>query len=235
MIPPDLSTRRLQPELMDAPDLEEDRHVRALRALERVNVLSGTVGRIWREIRTLNKDRSAPLRVLDVACGGGDVVVSLKRRADRSGLPLEVHGSDRSTVALEHARGLARASGVDVEFFQQDALTEPLPQGYDLICSSLFLHHLTEDEAVALMRSMVAAAPAGFIQDLRRTRMGHALAFITLRTLARSDVAQVDGTRSVEGAFTVSEAAALASRAGIAQLEIRRCWPQRYTMSWRTA
>jgi SAM-dependent methyltransferase len=235
MTPTDLTRRHLQPELMDAPDLDPARHVVALRALRTVNILSGTTGRMWREATALVSAQQRPLRVLDLACGGGDVAIALQRRADRAGLPVEVHGCDRSPVALEYARGMAEAEGVSVEFFEHDALVGPLPEGYDLICCSLFLHHLSQDEAVALLRALASAARAVLIQDLRRTRVGYALALLALHTLTRSDVARVDGLRSVAGAFTMDEVAGLAGQAGVPHPQLRRCWPQRYALSWRAS
>lgn len=218
---------------MDDPGLDRERHVRALRALERVNLLSGTALRAWREILALGLAPRRPLRVLDVACGGGDVAVSLACRAWKARLPLEMHGCDLSPVALDHARAAAERRGVEVRFFLHDALADPFPPGYDLIASSLFLHHLNDAKAVALLAAKARAAPAVFAQDLRRTRVGWALAVLTLNTVARSDVARVDGVRSVEGAFTLREAAALARAAGLEGAAVRRCWPQRFALSWR--
>jgi len=234
MLPSSLAHRRLQPELMDDPDLDPVRHIVALRALQTVNLLSGTVGRIWREVLELGLAPTRPLRVLDLACGGGDVVVALQRRADRAGLPLEVHGCDLSPVALDHARGAAEEVETRVHFFEHDALSGPLPGGYDLICSSLFLHHLSEADALRLIQELAAAAEAVLIQDLRRTRLGYVLAFLALHGLSRSDVARVDGLRSVAGAFTLGEVAELTRQAGITKSRLQRCWPQRYTLSWRS-
>jgi 2-polyprenyl-3-methyl-5-hydroxy-6-metoxy-1,4-benzoquinol methylase len=232
-LPPALARRRLEPELMDDPGLEPGRHVRALEALTTVNLLSGTAGRIWRELERAGLAPGRPLRVLDVACGGGDVVVALARRAGRTGLPLAIHGCDRSPVALEHAQRLAERQGVDARFFELDVLASPLPTGYDLVCSSLFLHHLDDAQAAALLSAMARAADAVFVQDLRRTWLGWALAVVTLSTVARSDVALVDGPRSVAGAFSLEEASALAARAGLPSAVVRPCWPQRFTLSWR--
>jgi len=183
MLPPSLTSRRLRPELMDDPDLEVHRHETALRALEMVNRLSGTVGRIWRTARSLGLAEGRPLRVLDVACGGGDVVVGLRRRARRSGLPLEVDGCDRSPVAVDHALRAAAAASVEARFFRLDALTEPLPTGYDLICCSLFLHHLSRPDALRLLRGLAGTGSAVLIQDLRRTRLGYLLALLALHGL----------------------------------------------------
>lgn len=218
---------------MDDPALDPARHVRALEALARVNVLSGTAGRIWRELLRAGPAPLRPLRVLDVACGGGDVVVTLALRARRAGLQLEIHGCDRSATALEHARALACRRGVDARFLQLDVLHAPLPAGYDLICSSLFLHHLTREGAVALLSAMARASDALFVQDLLRTRAGWVLALATLHALTRSDVARSDGPRSVAAAFSLDEAVALAEEAGLTGAVVRRCWPQRFALSWR--
>lgn len=229
-----LEERRLRPELMDDPGLDEDRHVRALSALRTVNLLSGTAGRVWRQVAELARP-GRPFRVLDLACGGGDVVVALARRAAARGAAVEVHGCDRSGVAVEHARRAAAAAGVEASFFRLDVVADPLPTGYDLLCSSLFLHHLTDEEAVAFLGALAGAADAFLVQDLRRTRVGYLLAAVTLNTVARSDVARVDGLRSVAGAFTLREVARMVEEAGLGGARLRRCWPQRFTLSWRRA
>ena len=63
--------------------------------------------------------------------------------------------------------------------------------------------------------------------------LGYVLAFLALHGLSRSDVARVDGLRSVAGAFTLGEVAELTRQAGITKSRLQRCWPQRYTLSWR--
>jgi SAM-dependent methyltransferase len=253
LLPPDLSERVLQDELMDDPGLRPSEHYRALEALALVNRLSLTAGRVWREVRRQggvargNGDRGIgpgagdragprngePRRILDVACGGGDTVRALKRRADREGVPLEVHGCDVSPQAVAHARAQARREGLDVSFFELDALRAPLPTGYDIVCSSLFLHHLTEREGVRVLEGMAQAGRALVLQDLLRTRAGYWLAWWTLRLLSRSRVAHVDGPRSVQASFRIPEVAALARKAGLDGASIEPCWPQRFTLYWR--
>ncbi len=232
---------------MDEEGLEPPEHLHALKALAMVNRLSLTASRIWREIRRLagaqrqDGGREAlhnsplPLRLLDVACGGGDVARTLKRRALRECVPLEVHGCDVNPLAVAHAERRAREEGLDVTFFQLDALQAPIPGGFDLICSSLFLHHLMDDEVVSLLSRMAEAGRALLLQDLVRSRSGWWLAKITLNVLSRSRVAQVDGLRSVQASYRIPEVAALARRAGLVGAEVSSTWPQRFTLSWRRA
>ena len=223
---------------MDAEDLDPTRHVTALRALARVNRVSLVAARVWREVlhmRRISHDRGVglPLRLLDVACGGGDVMVDVASRAHRAGVPLAVHGCDSSPVALEHARREAERRGVEADFFDRDVLAEGLPGGYDLVCSSLFHHHLAREDAVGLLRAMSEAGHRVLVQDLLRGTLGYVLAWSGLRLLSRSDVARVDGPRSVRAAFTLSEVRTMAAEAGYVGAVVQRGWPERFILRWR--
>jgi SAM-dependent methyltransferase len=229
---PFLSRRRRRPEVMDQPDLSPSRHAHALAGLARINLLSGSAGILWPALAALARRRHpGPTRVLDLACGGGDVAVRLWGRARRAGLSLQLEGCDRSPVAVELARDRAARAGADVHFFPHDALTD-LPAGYQAVTCSLFLHHLDDDEACGLLRRMAAAAPLVLVNDLRRGLAGLLLAHLGSRLLTRCDVVHTDGPRSVEAAFTVPEVRALAERAGLAGAAVARRWPCRLLLTW---
>jgi 2-polyprenyl-3-methyl-5-hydroxy-6-metoxy-1,4-benzoquinol methylase len=173
--------------------------------------------------------------VLDVACGGGHVVVSLARRAAIEGIPLDVTGCDVSPVALDYARALAERTGVKgVRFVRADALCDPMPDGIDVMLCTLFLHHLTDVDAAMLLRRMRdAARQKVVISDLRRTRLGYLFTWVGCRLLSRSRVFHVDGTRSVAAALTTDEARAMAERAQLAGAQVSEIWPQRWLLVWR--
>jgi len=216
---------------MDAPGLDRARHLHALDALARVNRVSLTAARLWAEVRALARGGVRPVRVLDVACGGGDVLLDVARRARRHGVQVELCGCDLSEVALERAR--ARAEGTSTRFLARDVVREELPGPYDVVCSSLFLHHLSRAEAAAVLRAMARASQSVLlVQDLRRSRLGYALAWIGLHVLTTSDVARFDGPLSVQAAYTLEEARALVGEAGLDGAEVRACWPERFTIRW---
>ena len=114
--------RRFAPERMDDEGLDAASHGDALRGLRRINAVSGCVGALWRALRPL-ADR--PLRVLDLAAGGGDVAIGLARRA---GGRVTIEGCDRSPFAVAYAN--ERAQGA-VRFFECDVLAG-VPDGYDV-------------------------------------------------------------------------------------------------------
>ena len=236
----DLRDRHRERELMDAPDLDPTQHVQALQALARVNRVSGVAARVWKDVLHMSREhgvraKGRPLRLLDVACGGGDVMLDVARRARAADVPLEVHGCDVSPVALEHARGEGARWGLVANFIERDVLSEGLPGGYDLVCSSLFHHHLSRAEAVDLLRGMAAAGDSVLVQDLLRSIVGYVLAWSGLRLLSRSKVAHMDGPLSVRAAFTLPEIRAVAVEAGLAGAVIRRGWPERFILRWNGA
>jgi len=224
---------------MDQPGLDHGQHHTALNAIARVNWISGSGRILWPAIRTLCEEwRRAgdvrPVRLLDVATGGGDVPIALWRRAKRKGILLEVAGCDVSLTAVEHARKYAAARGAEATFFPCDVLAEPLPDGYDVITCSLFLHHLNEEQALVLLRKMrEAAGRLALVNDLARGRLGWLAAYLGSRIITRSPVVHVDAPLSVEGAFTPYESLELARRAGWEGAQVRRKFPFRYLLSWR--
>ena len=231
-----LQVRDRQPELMDQPGLAEAEHDAALAGLRRVNLLTTSVGKLWKSLRSLapTDPSQAPLRVLDLASGGGDVAIRLATRARRLNIPMTIHGCDISPTALKVARAASeRAGHPEMEFFHHDALRDPLPQGYDVIMCSLFLHHLAEDEALRVMKAMATASRrAILIDDLLRTRLGYALCWFGCRILTRSPIVHVDGPLSVQGAFTISEVQSLAEQCPLTGVKIQRHFPERFLLSW---
>jgi len=222
-----------RPELMDVPDLDASRHRSALDALHRINRLSRSASQLWAVASAVSGPANRPLRVLDLACGGGDVALAFEAEARRRGVDAEVHGCDLSRLAVERAAERAAAADSTARFFRLDVLREPLPEDFDVVYCTLFLHHLGEDDAVELLRRMASAAVRMVIvQDLERCRSGYLLAYLGVHVLTSSEVARFDGPVSVRGAFTREEAAGLARRAGL-DATIRPCWPRRYTLTWR--
>ena len=229
-----LAKRRRRPEWMDQPDLDPAAHEQALSGLARINSLSLSGAVFWPFLRDLASSLKQPVRVLDLASGGGDVVLRLASRAARSGLAVTIDACDRSATAVDHARRRAAACGADAHFFGCDVLHDPLPTGYDVVINSLFVHHLDGEEAVEFLhRAGSAARRLLLVSDLVRDRMGLLLAFAATRLLTRSPIVHVDGPISVEGAFLPGELRGLAKRAGLVTASVRRHWPCHMLLTWR--
>ena len=233
LLPP-LRDRDRRPEVMDQPGLDPGVHHRALRGLARINRWSRSVAAIWPVVEgAARRTTGRPVRVFDLACGAGDVLVGLWRAAARAGVPVALDGCDVSPVALEHAARRSADAGATVRLFQADALRDILPGGYDVVCTSLFLHHLADEEAVAVLGRMKRSSEqVVVVDDLLRSPAGYALAWAGTRLLTRSRVVHTDGPLSVRAAFTVPEVRRVADAAGLTGATIRTHWPYRFLLTW---
>lgn len=243
--------RTRQAELMDDPALPAADHMHALDALARINLVSLTSAQLVRAItriaagrdasRSTGRPQGEPLRVVDMACGGGDVTVALARRLGRR-LPrgtaerptVHVTGLDKSPRAVDRAERHSRnrTGTAHVTFGVHDILADTCPP-CDIATVSLFLHHLDDDDAVHVLASLAGAARIGIVvSDLLRTVTGLTLAVVGTAVLSRSRVARVDGPLSVRAARTPAEYRNLLDRAGLREATIHRSWPQRAILVW---
>jgi len=228
-----ISRRCRVPELMDDPGLDRPRHFHALRGLERINRYSATVQSLAGAIRkAAHQLKGRPLRVLDVATGAGDVPVRLWERSRKWEADVQIDGCDISAQGLEYAKANAARTGAEVNFFQLCALEDPLPEGYDVLTCSLFLHHLSDTDAGRVLKKMYGAAGRlVVVSDLLRSWAGLLAAYAVPRLLTFSEVVHVDAPRSVRAAFTPSEVRHLVRQAGIENFELKRRWPWRFLLT----
>jgi len=220
---------------MDDPQLDSEKHLEALRGLERINAWSGSARLIWPLISALARENlSVPLRVLDIATGGGDIPITLQHRARQSNLSNIVFaGCDLSERAMQYARERAARVKATIDFFPLDVLHQSLPPDFDVVMASLFTHHLDAEQVVELLKRMgQAARRMVIINDLRRSRGGLLLAQLATRILSRSDVVHTDGPLSVHAAYTIHEMREMAEQAGLTGAKVERCWPCRLRLVW---
>jgi 2-polyprenyl-3-methyl-5-hydroxy-6-metoxy-1,4-benzoquinol methylase len=222
---------------MDQPDLDYARHLHALHGLMRINFWSGSARTLWCALRQLAQQSSLTrLRLLDIATGAGDVPLRLWQKGQRIGLTLQIDACDVSPRAIAFARRQAEKGNARVNFFHWNALEDPLPGPYDVVCCSLFLHHLAEDQAIRLLRRMgEMAARVVLVSDLRRSIAGYLAAFFGTRFFSASHVVHHDGPVSVAAAFRPNEVLRLAHQAGLEGATVQKRWPYRLLLQWHRA
>lgn len=223
-----LKIRDHRPEIMDQSWLDRDKHCCALAGLRRLNLASGICHQIFKKVMAYcHSRRLSSLRVLDIASGGGDVPFGVWKLAKNRGLDLRILGLDVSATACEYATDQCRPAAGSIVFDQWDVLGESIPNGFDIVMCSLFLHHLAVDQASNLLRKMADAGRLMLANDLRRSATGYLLAQLACRMLTTSPVVRHDGPQSVANAFTLSEMRTLCVAAGLADATVHRAWPWR--------
>ncbi len=229
-----LFTRQHRPEKMDDPSLDASLHFQALEGLARINQWSRSANTVWAAIQTLACETNERLlRVLDIATGAGDIPVMLWKKARRAGIFLEIDGCDKSPQAIQHAQRRAQQSGAQVHFYEHNVMDGKIPLGYDILISSLFLHHLSNEEALEFLQRMAwAARKMILVNDLVRCVPGLMLAYLGSRVLSRSPVVHTDSVLSVRSAFNLEEIRSLVQQAGLMEAQVESHWPSRFLLTW---
>jgi ubiquinone/menaquinone biosynthesis C-methylase UbiE len=209
-------------EFLDGPLDDPDVLIGNLRDLRRANrwlgglalsklAIDALVGRL--------ADSGTAITLLDVGTGGADIPVALLadwRRRDRR---LEVTAIDSRPEILFAAR-MARPS-IDrlrrLNLSTADGRSLPYPDdSFDVVHSSLLLHHLDAPDAVALLREMARVCRRGVVvNDLQRSRLYWWAARVFTALSTRNRYTRHDGPMSVARAYTMGEAKALLAVAGL--------------------
>ena len=201
------------PELLDEHDAPQKDVERSLRDLRRFNSIYGGAG-VYR--RLLRRMVPRPTSILDIATGTADVIESAPAKL-RVGIDFKI----------DHL--LYMRNGSRVRRVAANALHLPFrDEAFDVVTSAHFLHHLTPEENVAMLRGALRVARRGvIINDTRRHLVPYL--FVRLLGLLRlvGPITRNDAPASVLRGYTLDEARAIAREVGAARFEVVRAWPFR--------
>ncbi len=215
------------PEWMDEPCSYDDYRA-CLLDLEKVNRLTLAYRPTLRWLDALVAGGpKTPLRVVDVGCGGGDMLRRIERWAGQRGVAVHLVGIDLNPYAARLARELAQ-DGSSIEWITGDAFGH---QGrVDVVLSSLFTHHLGHNEIVGFLAWMESVAERGwFVNDLCRERVPYTLFGWLARAMRWHRFVQHDGPVSFRRSLREEDWLQAIAAAGIAkdQVTLTRWTPGR--------
>ena len=204
-------------ERLDGPLEDRAALIGNLRDLARVNRRLGGVELSARAIELLTSDRDH-LSLLDVGTGGADIPLELIHRWTARGRRLRVVGIDsRPEILAAAATADRRITALDgLELHVADGRALPYPDGtFDIVHTSLVIHHLAPDAASTLLGEKGRVARIGVVvYDLARGRLAYAGAWLLAHAFTRNAFTRHDAPTSVRRAYTVDELSALIAAAG---------------------
>jgi hypothetical protein len=188
--------------------------------------------------KALSRDKSRqPVSILGIGSGGGDMLRKIWKWAQQRGRETYLTGVDLNPWSKQSAESVTPPDA-PIQYESADIFSFDPDRHADFIISSLFTHHLTENEVVKFLRCMdTHATRLWFINDLHR----HPLPFFLIRYVTRllgfGHMVQNDGPISVARAFTAADWRRLVAEAGISLERISINWffPFRYCVAGRTA
>jgi SAM-dependent methyltransferase len=172
---PDLRHRARIVELMDEPCSREQLRA-CLRDIARTNRWTMAYRPMFDWLNTLIpllRLTVGPIRVLDVGFGYGDTLRRIECWAKRHRIHVELIGIDRNPEATAIASDASLAS-CTINWISADVFSFKLQRPVHLVVSSLFAHHLVEDDVVRFLMWMEQHTETGwFITDLQRTPISY--------------------------------------------------------------
>ncbi len=167
------------------------------------------------------------LSILEIGCGGGDNLRVIQHWAAKKNIPVQLTGVDINEACV----AFARTQNTGIAFICADYKTVSLQQ--DLIFSSLFCHHFTDDELVDMLQWMRRYSNLGFfINDLHR----HPLAYYSIKMLtqlfSKSYLVKNDAPLSVQRGFTKKNWTQLFQKAMLQNHQIQWQWAFRWLVTY---
>lgn len=186
-----------------------------LRSLEQVNrwLLGYRPTLAWLE--RLPRRLSAPMHIVDIGSGGGDLLRQIAGWAGRRGVALRLTGIDLNPYSARAAVEFA-SKELEIAWVTGDALKYQPREPVDIAVSSLMAHHLEDEEIIAKLRWMETTAKVGwFINDLERSERACRM-FEWLAGVVRwHPFVRHDGPVSFRRAFREEDWERLLARAGV--------------------
>jgi 2-polyprenyl-3-methyl-5-hydroxy-6-metoxy-1,4-benzoquinol methylase len=228
---PDFSKRSEDIEIMDDLECAGEVVDQTLRELEVINKWLGgntvTINGIAKLL--IDHHSSKELTIIDVGCGGGDMLRLIDQWAKRKNKKVKLIGIDANPNIIAFAKN----NLIDlpyVEFKAIDIFSNEFQSiKCDIVIGTLFYHHFSQQQLSLFFSELKKQVRVGIvINDIHR----HPLAYHSIKLLttlfSKSAMVKFDAPLSVVRAFTKDELREILSAAGILNYVIQWKWAFRW-------
>jgi len=148
-----------------------------------------------------NVPKNQSLTIVDIGCGNGDMLRRVADYGKKEGYALKLIGIDANEFTVDYAKKLSR-NYAEINYFHQSVFSNEFKKlSYDIVLSTLFLHHFTEKEISHLLSSVLKKANIGvIINDLHR----HPIAYYLFKLVClaiNNPMIKKDGLISILSSF----------------------------------
>jgi 2-polyprenyl-3-methyl-5-hydroxy-6-metoxy-1,4-benzoquinol methylase len=228
-----LTRRSYAKELLDNDDIPFEDIKQNMKELDFINTWLGghaiTIAGIKKIVSSAGK--VSHISICEIGCGGGDNLRAIHRWAIRNNITVALTGIDKKKECIDFAR--QQIPDKTYQWICSSYETVDMSAiNADIIFSSLFCHHFSEDQLVYMLQWMKQHSARGFfINDLHR----HILAFYSIKVLSRlfskSYLVKNDAPLSVKRGLIRKEWRKIMQRAGVKQYSIQWEWAFRWLIT----
>lgn len=223
----DYTHRSYKKELLDNGDIPFEDIAENMKELDFINTHLGGHSITLSGFKKLSKNKNK-ISVCEIGCGGGDNINALAAFCIKNKMKVTFTGIDINADSIDFAK--EKSTHRNVNFIVSDyKLVNFENNKPDIIFSSLFCHHFTDDELIKMLQWMKENATLGFfINDLQR----HPLAYYSIKYItkffSKSYLVKNDAPLSVLRGFKKREWKDIFEKSGIINYSIQWKWAFRY-------
>ena len=199
--------RSEEEEIMDDLDYNGPILHDALNKLAKINQWLGgnivTINGLKKALKNHPKNES--ITIIDLGCGGGDILREVSQFGKKNGYNFNLLGIDANPHTINYAIKLSHNYD-NVNFKAIDIFSEAFDAlQYDLVLTTLFLHHFKEDQLISFLKPVLEKAKLGVVvNDLHRHKLAYYLFKLLCTTIKNKTIIE-DGLTSVLRGFKRKE------------------------------
>lgn len=225
----DTTYRSEEEEIMD--DLNYDGEILhdSLDKLAKINKWLGGNNVTINGLKTLLKKhpKDTPITIIDLGCGGGDVLRDVAHFGQKNGYRFKLIGLDANPNTIKYAIELSRNYD-NISFTTINIFSDAFKNlKYDVVLSTLFLHHFKEEELITFLTPVLKKAKLGIVvNDLHRHKLAYYLFKLLCITISNKTISQ-DGLTSILRGFKRKELEIISKKINT-DYQIKWKWAFRY-------
>ncbi len=218
-----LKFRSYTNELLDADNIPFKDIKRIMQELNTINALLGGHAITIDAAKAFAKENNT-LHICEIGCGGGDNLQAISKIEN---INFAFTGIDLKKECIDFAK--QQYPSLNTNWIVSDYSKVNFGTKPDVIFSSLFCHHFTEEQLIFMLQWMNANSKKGFfINDLQRNTLAYFLIKCITKIFSKSYLVKNDAPLSVARGFHKKEWQAIFEQAGIKNYTIQWKWAFRY-------
>lgn len=226
------SQRSYKKELLDSDNIPFQDIKRNMYELNLINTWLGGHRITVRGLKKLVRNRKE-ISVCEIGCGGGNNLLAIVKWCNKNHILIKCIGVDIKEECILFANQNKLLSNC-TEWITGDFNEVKFTNKPDIIFSSLFCHHFTEEELITQLQWMKQNSKIGFfINDLQRNRIAYQSIKLLTNLFSSSYLVKNDAPLSVARGFIKKEWQTIFSEAGIRNYSIEWQWAFRYLITFR--
>ena len=226
------SQRSYQKEILDGDNIPFEDIERNMQELNFINTFLGGHAITITGFKKLLNDKKQ-ISICEIGCGGGDNLLAINKWCAQKNITLTITGIDINGNCIAVAK--SKFKNPNADFIISDyKLVDFKNKKPDIIFSSLFCHHFTNEQLIDMLQWMKSNASVGFfINDLHRNFFAYYSIKILTKKFSKSYLVKNDAPLSVLRGFNKNEWKNLLKAANISNYFIKWKWAFRWLIIYK--